>query len=47
MANKPFELASVQTLHGVGPHLATRLHKLGIQWVQDLLFLLPLRYEDR
>ncbi|MCH8896237.1 MAG: ATP-dependent DNA helicase RecG [Proteobacteria bacterium] len=41
------ELASVQTLHGVGPHLAARLQKLGIQWVQDLLFLLPLRYEDR
>ena len=47
MANKPIELASVQTLHGVGPHLAARLQKLGIQWVQDLLFLLPLRYEDR
>ena len=47
MANNPIELASVQRLHGVGPHLAARLEKLGIQSVQDLLFLLPLRYEDR
>ncbi len=47
MANKPIELGSVQQLHGVGPHLAARLQKLGIQRVQDLLFLLPLRYEDR
>jgi len=47
VANKPIELASVQTLHGVGPHLAARLQKLGIHRVQDLLFLLPLRYEDR
>ncbi|MCH6573322.1 MAG: ATP-dependent DNA helicase RecG, partial [Proteobacteria bacterium] len=41
------EQASVQRLHGVGPHLAARLEKLGIQCVQDLLFFLPLRYEDR
>jgi len=27
--------------------LAQRLQKLGIEKVQDLLFLLPLRYEDR
>jgi len=31
----------------VGPSLAQRLQKLGIEKVQDLLFLLPLRYEDR
>ncbi len=37
----------MQRLHGVGPHLAVRLEKLGIQCVQDLLFFLPLRYEDR
>ena len=47
MANKSIELASVQRLHGVGPHLAARLEKLSIQCVQDLLFFLPLRYEDR
>ncbi len=47
MASKSIELTSVQRLHGVGPHLAARLEKLGIRSVQDLLFLLPLRYEDR
>jgi len=34
-------------LQGVGPSLAQRLHRLGLETVQDLLFLLPLRYEDR
>jgi ATP-dependent DNA helicase RecG len=35
------------TLKGVGPALATKLEKLGLYRVEDLLFLLPLRYEDR
>jgi ATP-dependent DNA helicase RecG len=34
-------------LRGVGPALAQKLEKLGIYRVDDLLFLLPLRYEDR
>jgi len=34
-------------LKGVGPALATRLENLGLHRVEDLLFLLPLRYEDR
>ncbi len=34
-------------LTGVGPNLAARLAKIGVSTVQDLLFLLPLRYEDR
>ncbi|MFZ8886044.1 MAG: ATP-dependent DNA helicase RecG [Steroidobacteraceae bacterium] len=37
----------VTVLRGVGSALAQRLTKLGIESVQDLLFLLPLRYEDR
>lgn len=37
----------VTVLRGVGGALAQRLTKLGIESVQDLLFLLPLRYEDR
>ena len=41
------ELRSVTTLKGVGDALAQRLAKLGVETVQDLLFLLPLRYEDR
>jgi len=43
----PFELQSVQTLKGVGPSVAQKLSRLGIFCVQDLLFHLPLRYEDR
>jgi ATP-dependent DNA helicase RecG len=38
---------ALTVLKGVGPALAQRLEKLGLQRVEDLLFLLPLRYEDR
>ncbi len=38
---------SLTTLSGVGPKLAEKLGKLGLHRVQDLLFHLPLRYEDR
>ena len=34
-------------LSGVGPALAEKLTRLGLHRVEDLLFLLPLRYEDR
>jgi len=34
-------------LRGVGPALAKTLSKLGLHRVEDLLFFLPLRYEDR
>jgi ATP-dependent DNA helicase RecG len=37
----------VTVLRGVGESLATRLRALGVETTQDLLFLLPLRYEDR
>lgn len=37
----------VTELRGVGETLAERLLALGVRTVQDLLFLLPLRYEDR
>ncbi|RFA31173.1 ATP-dependent DNA helicase RecG [Alkalilimnicola ehrlichii] len=40
-------LKPVTELRGVGPRLAERLAKLGISQVRDLLFHLPLRYEDR
>jgi len=38
---------SLNTLKGVGPSLATKLEKIGLLSVQDLLFHLPLRYEDK
>jgi ATP-dependent DNA helicase RecG len=37
----------VGSLRGVGPALAEKLAKLGVTQVQDLLFVLPMRYEDR
>ena len=48
MQSSPSNLASPLTaLNGVGPALATKLERLGLFRVEDLLFLLPLRYEDR
>ncbi|MEE4250922.1 MAG: ATP-dependent DNA helicase RecG [Alcanivoracaceae bacterium] len=37
----------VTRLKGAGPKVAERLQNLGIQSVEDLLFHLPFRYEDR
>src|SRR5690554_6879721 len=39
--------AELTSLRGVGPRLAERLARLDLTRVQDLLFHLPLRYEDR
>ena len=41
------ELKPVTELRGVGSAHAERLRALGVHTTQDLLFLLPLRYEDR
>jgi len=38
---------SVTELKGVGAALAEKLHKLHIETLQDLLFHLPIRYQDR
>jgi ATP-dependent DNA helicase RecG len=43
----PAEQRPVTALRGVGSALAEKLTKLGVSQVQDLLFVLPLRYEDR
>jgi len=37
----------LSTFKGVGPSLAERLEKIGLLSVQDILFHLPLRYEDK
>lgn len=37
----------ISSLKGVGPSMATKLEKIGLLSLQDLLFHLPLRYEDR
>ena len=38
---------TVTALRGVGPRIAERLTALGIETLQDLLFHLPLRFQDR
>ncbi|CAG7856753.1 ATP-dependent DNA helicase RecG [biofilm metagenome] len=40
-------LQPVAILPGIGERTATRLEKLGINTIQDLLFHLPIRYEDK
>ena len=48
MHDKETNLSSPLTvLRGVGPALAEKLKRLDLQRVEDLLFLLPKRYEDR
>ena len=37
----------VAVLRGVGPWVAQRLQRLGVERIGDLLYLLPVRYEDR
>ena len=37
----------VDSLKGVGPALAGKLEKIGVNTLQDVLFHLPFRYEDR
>ncbi|MEO0346457.1 MAG: ATP-dependent DNA helicase RecG [Pseudomonadota bacterium] len=39
--------APVTALSGVGPAIAEKLERLGVERVADLLFQLPIRYEDR
>ncbi len=41
------QIRPVTALRGVGDALAERLRALGVETAEDLLFLLPLRYEDR
>ena len=43
----PLESTPVTELRGVGPGIAARLATIGIETVLDVLFHLPLRYEDR
>lgn len=47
MTRQQLEHISLTRLRGVGPALEKKLNVIGIHNVQDLLFHLPLRYEDR
>lgn len=37
----------VQYIKGIGPHKAQQFEKLGIKTIEDLIYYLPWRYEDR
>ncbi|MDD5578421.1 MAG: ATP-dependent DNA helicase RecG [Methylobacter sp.] len=47
MKNPDYLNQSVSSLTGIGSQTAHRLEKLGIRIIQDLVFHLPHRYEDR
>ncbi|PJG83452.1 ATP-dependent DNA helicase RecG [Caviibacterium pharyngocola] len=47
MATQVLDAIPLTTLSGVGAAIAEKLSRLGIYNLQDLLFHLPLRYEDR
>ncbi|MBV2130600.1 ATP-dependent DNA helicase RecG [Arsukibacterium indicum] len=47
MPHTRLDSLSISLIKGVGAKVAQRLEKLGIASIQDLLFHLPLRYEDR
>ena len=47
MPNKSLDLIPLTSLKGVGPSLEKKFNRLGIHNLQDLLFHLPVRYEDR
>ncbi len=44
---RPLEQLSLAILKGVGPRQLKRLERLGLRTLGDLLFHLPLRYQDR
>ena len=41
------ETAAINSLKGVGPALTDKLVRVGLHNLRDVLFHLPLRYEDR
>ncbi len=47
MSKTPALKSPVAVLKGVGPWIAKRLQKIGIEQIGDLLYLFPIRYEDR
>ena len=47
MSNAILDAVPLTTLSGVGAAIAEKLGRLGIYNLQDLLFHLPIRYEDR
>lgn len=47
MNASPLDVIPLTTLKGIGPKMAEKLERLGLRTVQDMLFHLPVRYQDR
>lgn len=47
MNASPLDVIPLTTLKGIGPKMAAKLERLGLRTVQDMLFHLPARYQDR
>ncbi|KAE8176818.1 ATP-dependent DNA helicase RecG [Photobacterium carnosum] len=47
MSGQLLNTVALTELAGIGAKMAEKLHKIGLNNVQDVLFHLPLRYEDR
>jgi len=47
MSAKTGAIPSVTVLKGVGAAMQNKLERLGIENLQDLLFHLPIRYQNR
>ncbi|WP_279146521.1 ATP-dependent DNA helicase RecG [Photobacterium carnosum] len=47
MSGQLLNTVALTELTGIGAKMAEKLHKIGLNNVQDVLFHLPLRYEDR
>lgn len=47
MNASPLHAIPLTTLKGIGPKMAEKLERLGLRTIQDMLFHLPARYQDR
>ena len=47
MSKQLLDAVPLTTLSGVGAAISDKLSRIGIHNLQDLLFHLPIRYEDR
>ena len=45
--NIPLHLQSIKHIQGIGPSIEDKLFSMGIKTVYDILFHLPIRYQDR
>lgn len=47
MSRSSLAAIDLTTLKGVGPKVAEKLKRMGLETIQDMLFHLPIRYQDR